>query len=179
MNWKSTAVVSSATVLATWFASAPPGVQPSTPPALSSVPAPVLPDSGVDIAREAERLHVRLRAEAAFRLPGRNPFRFNRVAPARGRVPVTPAPPAAQEVPVAPAAPAVPLKLAGIAEDSLEGQVLRTAIISTPTDVVLAKEGDTVMDVYRVLQIGSESVELTHPSDGSVLRLSFAPAATP
>jgi hypothetical protein len=65
--------------------------------------------------------------------------------------------------------------LAGIAEDSLQTGVERTAILSSPSGVLLVRAGDEVLGQYRVAAVEEGAVELNSLTDGSTLRLSLAP----
>jgi hypothetical protein len=175
MTWKAYATVSGATVLAGWLASAPP---PNAPGA--GVPAPsqaLLPRAAAppDIEREAMRLEARMRHEAAYTQPQRNPFRFGADRPtASAGFETAEAPPLAETpIPVVPPPPVV--SLAGIAEDQVEQRVERTAILSSPDGVLLVHEGEDVLGQYRVAKIESEAVELVRHIDGTTLRLDFRP----
>jgi hypothetical protein len=74
--------------------------------------------------------------------------------------------------------PAPVVSLAGIAEDQIDdlsGQrVERTAVLSSPDGVLLVREGDDVLGLYRVVTIDSDAVELER-HDGTTLRLGFRP----
>jgi len=166
MDWKSTAVISGAGILATWFFSMPPATTPSgalTP----AVRTPQTPTSNIDIEKEAARLQVRPLETPHYSEPSRNPFRFS------DRREASPSPASAA---VAPPAAIVPLTLPprialdGIAADTVGEQNQRTAILNTDGGVVLAKEGDQVAG-YRVGKISADAVELVKIDDGSVLRL--------
>jgi hypothetical protein len=165
MDWKSTAVISGAGILATWFFSMPPTVAP----ARAVAPAARVPQastSQIDIAKEAARLQVHRVEEPRYTEPSRNPFRFNaRREPARATVGVAPAPP-----PVVLPPPPPRITLDGVAADTMDAQSQRTAILNTDAGVVLAKEGDEVAG-YRVQKIAADAVELVKIDDGSVLRL--------
>jgi Tfp pilus assembly protein PilP len=129
-----------------------------------------------DIQREADRLRVRLREDPVFREPSRNPFRFAppaRVAPA----PREAAPPITEEpmAPVTPEQPTLRITLSGIAEDKVGDQVVRTAIVSTPSDVLLVKEGELIGDQYKVVKIAADAIELVRLEDGSIVRLALKP----
>jgi hypothetical protein len=67
------------------------------------------------------------------------------------------------------------MALTGIAEDTAGATSVRTAVLSTPDDVLLVREGDTVAGQYRVGPVMPSFVELTRLSDGSVVRLSLKP----
>ena len=169
MDWKSTAVISGAGILATWFFSMPPTHAPTS----VAVPAARGPRARaaaapLDIEKEAARLQVRPRAEEHYTEPARNPFRFNeRREPTRPTTGVAAAPPTI----VAPAPPPPPtITLDGVAADTVGGQEQRAAILHTDAGVVLAKEGDEVAG-YRVAKIAADAVELTKLSDGTTLRL--------
>ena len=178
MTWKSTAVLSGATVLATYFASAPPVVSPRFRAADQRQPGnaqSIAREAPVDIEREAARLQTRLREEPVFREPSRNPFRFgprdarvNRAPRAEGVTPQTVAP-------SADAAPAQPfIVLSGMAADVVDGSIRRTAILTTSNGVLLVGVGDNVGPEYRVKSIEEDSVELESLADGTVRRLRFA-----
>ncbi len=66
------------------------------------------------------------------------------------------------------------LALIGLAEEGSGEAVSRTAVLSAPGDVVLAKEGDEVSG-YRIERIAGDHIELSRVTDGSVLRLSIRP----
>jgi len=167
MDWKSTAVISGAGIVATWFFSMP----PTHAPAGAVAPAarePQTATSSIDIEKEAARLQVHPRQEPQYTQPSRNPFRFSeRREPARATTGVAAQPPA----PVVPLAPPPPrITLDGIAADTVGGLQQRTAILNTDGGVVLAKEGDQVAG-YRVARIAADAVELVKIDDGSVLRV--------
>jgi hypothetical protein len=151
--------------LAAWLAAAATsGVRPPGPVATALPPIGV---RGAALAAEIERLHNRLRPSVAPE-HSRNLFRF---APARaaaaavGAAVESPAP-----APAAPAAPVEPpFKLIGIAEDA----GVRTAILTSPSQLLMVKDGDSVASTYRVTGISADAVELTATSDGSVLRLAL------
>lgn len=168
MDWKSTAVISGAGILATWFFSMPPANAPTraVAPAARARRADL---STIDIEKQAARLQVRTRPDAAhYTEPSRNPFRFSeRREPTRPTTGVVAAPPVA----IAPLPPPPPtITLDGIAADSVGGQDQRTAILHTDGGVVLAREGDEVAG-YRVGKIAADAVELVKSADGSTLRL--------
>jgi hypothetical protein len=165
MDWKSTAVISGAGILATWFFSMP----PAAPPARAVAPAVRVPQastSQIDIEKEAARLQVHRVEAPRYTEPARNPFRFNAPRqPARATVDVAPAPP-----PVVLPPPPPRITLDGVAADTMDAQSQRTAVLKTDAGVVLAKEGDEVAG-YRVQKIAADAVELVKIDDGSVLRL--------
>jgi len=164
MDWKSTAVISGAGILATWFFSMPPAAAPTRAVA-PAVRVPQASTSQIDIEKEAARLQVHRVEEPRYTEPARNPFRFNaRREPARPTVDVAP-PPAVVLPPPPPR-----ITLDGVAADTMDAQPQRTAILNTSAGVVLAKEGDEVAG-YRVQKIAADAVELVKIDDGSVLRL--------
>jgi hypothetical protein len=175
MNWKSYAAVSGATVVAGWLVSAPPsnvpsGVQAPRQPARSAPAA----DAASDIERQATRLAARLGAERAFAVPARDPFRFaprRAAVAAAARVLATADAPPPPPVPVAAPAPAV--SLSGIAEDQIEGRASRTVVLSTPSGVLLAREGEEILGSYRVGRIESDAVELVPLGDAAPRRLTL------
>ena len=174
MSWKSYAAVSGATVLAGWLASAPPSNAPGR--AAPAVRLPATRDvRSPDIEREAERLQARVQREVEYTQPQRNPFRFGVARPEVNRGGDLPGPtPAPAPPPVAvPIVEPPPVTLSGIAEDQKGQQLERTAILSSPSGVLLVREGDPVLGEYRVARIESEAVELVK-SDGTTLRLTLS-----
>src|SRR6266540_2904383 len=82
MNWKATAAVSSATLLAGWLASAPPSL--TTPAALpSAAQSPQATAAASDIGQLAARLQAQTRRDAGYGEPERNLFRFGQSVPVR------------------------------------------------------------------------------------------------
>ena len=135
MTWKSTAVASGVTVVGMWVASYAPVPGPAgTPGAPTGAGTEA---ASMDIQREARRLHDRLQRAGAYREPSRNPFSFAAARRAASR-PVE-RPPAIDEptAAVEPVPPPFRISLAGIAEDTVEGAPVRTAVISTPDGVLL------------------------------------------
>lgn len=124
-------------------------------PAVGATPAPVPP--------------VNLEALAAARQgpndEPRNPFRYQpRVAPAPPR-PVAPPPTAVTEAP-RPAVPAgppppppIPLKFIGLVERA-NGE--KWAVLSDGKVTMHGKDGDIIDGRYRIVKIGTESIELTY-----------------
>jgi hypothetical protein len=169
MDWKSTAVISGAGVLATWFFSMPPAQQPVSVPTAAPARADRAQSATIDIQQEAARLQQRAPATTRYSEPSRNPFRFSerRSQPARPPVAAV-APVAAPVVPPPPPEPTIALD--GVASDTVDGVMQRTAILNTTAGVILAKEGEQVLG-YKVDKVAPDSVELTKVSDGSVLRL--------
>lgn len=173
MTWKSYAVVSGATVLAGWLASSPPSNAPVTA-ASSQRAAPDARAAESDIEEQASRLQERVRDETTYRDPARNLFRFGARQAARPEPAGDVAPePLVEIAPPAPQPPAV--SLSGIAEDRVGERLERTAILSTPSDVLLVREGDAVMGQYRVTKIEAGAVELLKLADGTMLRLALRP----
>jgi hypothetical protein len=174
VTWKSYVAVSGATVLAGWLASTPPSNAPESAAPGRRQPAAPRDVPASDIEREAERLQVRVRREVEYTRPQRNPFRFGAGRPDADRGGDLPAPvPPAQPIVTAPVAPPPLVSLSGIAEDQDGQRVERTAILSSPSGVLLVKEGDPVLGDYRVARIESEAVELLK-TDGSTLRLTLS-----
>jgi hypothetical protein len=140
----------------------------SAPPAPAASPssAPAIPD----IARQAARLDANLHAQTEYHAPSRNPFRFG-VRPPR---PVARTAPSIAVVspppPVEPPPPAI--RLAGIADDVIDGATVRTAILTTPDSLHLAREGE-MAGTYRVTKIGEESAELV-AADGTTLTVALS-----
>ena len=151
--------------LAAWLAAAATsGVRPAKPVATTLAPIDL---RGAALAAEIERLHDRLRPTAT---PdhGRNLFQFAQaIVQARPQS----APAVAAEITPAPiAAPVEPsFKLIGIAEDA----GVRTAILSSTSQLLMIKDGDIVSAKYRVTAISADAIELSDIADGHVLRLAL------
>lgn len=176
MTWKTYAAVSGATVLAGWIASSPQDNAP-TPTASTqrrTATSTAQATGGSDIEEQAARLQARLRHETTYREPARNPFRFGARAVER-TVPTERAdtPPPIETIAPAPLPP--PIRLSGIAEDRAGDRVERTAVLSSPSGVLLVREGDMVLGQYRVTRIDAEAVELADASGGPTVRLTLKP----
>ena len=127
-----------------------------------------------DIQAQAERLRTGLQGERNYTAPQRNPFRFEQhrdVDPGlveRG----TAFEPQPEPEPAPVAALPPPMSLSGIAEDQVNGEISRTAVVSSPAGVELVREGAEILG-YRVARIESDAVELVRTSDGSTRRLTL------
>jgi hypothetical protein len=171
MNWKSTVLVSGAGLVATVFGWVTTPVIPQRNPAPSApAVAPRTIPAAADIQHEAARLQSRLAPETTYRQPSRNPFRFGvRVDRRAAERPA----PLVQEpaVVIAPLTARPTIRLRGIATDTVDGAMQRTAIITTDAGLLLVREGETA-GAYRVTKIGDESVELSGPDGALTLSLS-------
>lgn len=143
---------------------------PATPPPAATAPARAAQGATQGAAAEPEPVApVKLEALAAERaVPGdtsRNPFRYQQraVAPpprsAAPPEPVTSEPPK----PVAPSGPPPPppitLKFIGILE---RANGVKWAVLSDGKVVMHGRDGDIIDGRYRIVKIGTESIELTH-----------------
>ncbi len=176
MNWKATAAVSTATLLAGWLASAPTS-SPATAALPSPSQSPQTAAAASDIGELAARLQTRTRRDAGYGEPDRNLFRFGPNIPVRSvasgpRVSAAAVPPV-EILPQAPPPP--PVSLSGVASDPDGERTVRTAILSSPAGVLLVHEGEEVLGQYRVVAIGEDSVALTRLSDGTALRITLKP----
>jgi hypothetical protein len=168
MNWKSTATVSTLTLLATWL-----GWMPAHQPPVTGAPSPtrdVRPVDAIDIQAQAARLQTRVRSELGYQDPKRNPFRFTpRSVPATPRArPIEVAP-----APVTVALSVFPFTLSGMATERVNGQPQRTAILTSASDVLFAKLDDRVGS-YTVTRIDEARIDLT-AADGTVRTLTLTP----
>ena len=183
MSVKGTALISGATVLATWLASAPvpetAAPQTAVPQSTANAPAraqarshTVAPPQVEDLGPEAERLARRVEAIASFAAPARDLFRF-RPAPGSAKVEV-PVAPEVSLAPIAVVAPAPPpFVLTGIAEDQQGNVLVRTGIVSGPGDLWLVKAGDTIDGHFQVVAVEADAVEIIRADTGAAVRLSF------
>ena len=176
MTWKSTALVSGVGVLATWLASVPPVAVGGG----SAVPARAVAGTtgaASDIREQAERLQAKMRQEIEYRAPSRNLFRYSATSVPRLPASLDRPPSAEQPAPIelAPAPAPMRITLSGIATDVVDGREQRTAILSTPAGVVLAREGETVGTAadgtFRVGTIGENAVALIRQDDGVSMTL--------
>lgn len=174
MTWKSYAAASGATVLAGWLASTPPAAVVENRPAAQSRSSRPAASPSSDIVEQASRLQARIRRETAYVRPQRNPFQFEAARPAVEAAAAIGEPALSAELSPAVANPAPSITLAGVAEDRLQSGVERTAILSSPTGVLLARVGDEVLGQYRVAAVEEGAVELLSLTDGSTIRLSLA-----
>ena len=173
MTWKSYAAASGATVLAGWLASTPPVSVAENRPAVPARSAGAVSSSAAsDIEEQASRLQARIRREAAYVRPERNPFQFEAARPVAQAVPEQLVSPPQVSGPVT--APPPTVTLAGVAEDRLPQGIERTAILSTPAGVLLLRVGEEVPGQYRVSSVEEEAVVLVSLTDGSTLRLSLS-----
>ncbi len=163
MTWKSYALVSGVGMVATYLVSTP------MPPAgAPTVARPVASRTEVasDIEEQAVRLQSRLRRQAPYQEPARNPFRFSqRPTPRQAAVPERVTAAAPVTAPLVPQPPAI--VLVGIAEDATAG---RTAILKTAAGIVFVRPGDTVSGEYTVRTIEESAVDLVG-AGGIVRRL--------
>lgn len=179
MNWKATAAVSGATILAGWLAAAPPEQATSSAVSARPSPSPDVPAAASDIQEQATRLQARLRPEGDYHNPERNLFRFGPKGRAESAA-TSYAPPAAapapEEVPSAPPLPPpIPVRLSGVASDQIGDRTERTAILSSPAGVLLVREGDEVLGLYKVARVGDDAVELLRLADGVTVRVALRP----
>lgn len=173
MSFKRTAtIVAVGGALATWLANAATSNREIAPAPIART-API-EMRGAELASEIARLHDRLRPDASPRQPGRNLFSFRPGAAQAAQAAPSPArlflaPPAS-----AVTSPESGLTLSGLAEDlGPDGETIRTAIISSGTQLFLVKAGEMVTDRYRVASISADAVELAATADGRTLRLAL------
>ncbi len=171
MTWKSYALMSGAGVISMWFAASLPSRMPGSMTPTQPREAAGAAAAASEIEEQANRLQARLQQERLYREPGRNLFRFVPAPAARPVVPAEaePAPLPRSEIAAAP--PPLPMKLAGVAADQTENGVVRTAIFSTFSGVVLAREGEEVLDRFRVTEVREDAVDLVTIADGTAVTL--------
>lgn len=158
-------------LLATWVqAPAAPAREDVAPSAVDVAAAEQAAQSTAPVARqideEAERLRQHLAAQIPFVLPARNPFSFSTVSEKpvpKGSEPFSTVPVEKGSDPLVlnpPASPAivVPL-LVGVTEDTVDGVVSRTAVLSMGDDMAIVKIGQPFMR-FVVQSISATSVEL-------------------
>jgi hypothetical protein len=164
MTWKLYAVVSAGAFAATYLVSAPKTQMAHSADSSSAARSARQSAAETEIEALADSLHVRLRSEAVYQRPGRDPFQFqSRIQKPPASVP----PPTVVESVSAPA-PVLPvLRLTGIADDIADGMPRRSAVISMPAGVLIVREGEPLAGLYTVVAITEDSVELEATVDGS------------
>ena len=160
-NSRAALSIGGATLLVAWLSFAgSPGVQPVSP--LQAGPAGEAGSTEslvADVRAQGERLRQRLAASPPMQQPARNPFAFGS-ARSKAAVPSEPLPRVGAEASQT-TAEEPPLALMGIAEHRRAGGTARTAVIVSGADeLLMVTVGDPVGQRYRVVAIGSESVEL-------------------
>jgi len=122
--------------------------------------------SGGDVQGLAPDVHLEALQQERSK-PGdvdRNLFRFKSkpaptpAGPGTTRPTEPPAPPAPTGPPPPPPVPPIPFKFIGILE--VPGQSQRVAILSDQRGVYHGREGDIIEGRYRILKIGTESIEM-------------------
>jgi hypothetical protein len=174
MTWKSYAAVSGAGLLATYLFSAPPMIAPGRAPATRPAADAGATRLSDDIEEQAARLASQTREQVVYRPPSRNPFRFGARAASNSPAPRAapePIPEAAQPDPAP--APPPPIRLTGIAANTVNGERQRVAVVLTSEGVVTAREGD-MAGAYRVVRIDEDAVEVVGP-DGTTRRVNLRP----
>jgi hypothetical protein len=149
------------------------GAAPETPLAPASVRADLDAVRAEEVAAHASRLRARLATMPARPGATRNPFRFESHARPAAHVTRTVVRDAAADA--AEPQPAVPVRpelhLIGMAEDSTDGVVQRTAIVSGLNQVYLVREGDQIAMRFLVRRVGTDAVEIEDLSDSTPISL--------
>ena len=127
--------------------------------------------AAANLQEETRRLDARLEAAQATP-PSRNLFQFG-ARPVAHRA-VAPAPIVAP-APLPP--PPIPflVRLTGIAVETVNGVEKRTAILSGPSGVELAANGENASPGYRVIEVGDTFAIVERIGDGTRQRLILAP----
>ena len=111
---------------------------------------------------ELRRLHTSLASMPSPSTARRDPFRFAGGAHGRPDTESVQTPAAATAGATDGETPSdrPPMQLLGIAEDGDPAAVERTAVIATPRQVYMVKEGDQIAFRFQVARIGADAVEL-------------------
>jgi hypothetical protein len=175
MTFRRVAVyLAGATLLAAWLSSAD-SLTPrrQSPPPETRMETEPADDLAREVRDEVRRLRTRLAVAPRPHAPLRDPFRFHAAGaadlPSHAVRPVA----SAGALPAAHPAISEPLlELVGIAEERRGEDRVRTAmIVSGDSELVMAAPGETLLGRYRVVTVGSASVELSDTLTGSTRRL--------
>jgi hypothetical protein len=152
-------VILAGVLIRVWFTT------PSSAPASGSRPAAARRQPPAGAATEAPDVKLEaLEAEGPRPTDARrNLFRFGavaRAAPAERTVPDRPFEMPAPPAPAVPSTPPISLKFIGIVEAPEQSK--RMAVLSDNRGVYWGREGDTIEGRYRILRIGTESIELAY-----------------
>jgi Tfp pilus assembly protein PilP len=109
---------------------------------------------------ELRRLHTSLASMPSPSTPRRDPFRFAGGAHGRSDTESEPATATAATTGGETPQDRPQMQLLGIAEDGDPAAVERTAVIATPRQVYMVKEGDQIAFRFQVARIGADAVEL-------------------
>ena len=149
------------------------GAAPETPLAPASVRTDLDAARAEEVAAHASRLRERLATMPARPGAKRNLFRFESHARAAAHLTRTvvrdAVPDAVESQPTAPVRPE--LHLIGMAEDTADGVVQRTAIVSGLNQVYLVKQGDQIAMRFLVRRVGADAVEIEDLSDSTPISL--------
>jgi Tfp pilus assembly protein PilP len=174
MTWKSYVLLSGVPLIASYLVST--RTNPVEEPAATRRMEAARPAAAIDIEEQASRLQARIRAQAAYHEPSRNPFRFSeRTESSRPASGFAPAAAAIEPLQLAPVRQPPMISLVGVATDEVDGVAQRTAILSTPQGVLLVRAGDVVGVEYKVVTVEEGAVELINVADSSIRRISFTP----
>jgi hypothetical protein len=164
--------IGGASLLVAWFSSAASLTFQRHRPPVAAAPEPQQTENlALHVQAQSKRLKERLAAAPLPQTPARNPFVFGRITVAEPppRRAAAPAEPVLAEMPAEPA-----LVLIGIAEQRVDGAVVRTAMITTAGDeLIMVKVGDPVIQRYTVSAIGANLAELLDVTTGRLRRLTL------
>jgi hypothetical protein len=136
----------------------PPSAEPSAGDAGRPHPSD---DARSRLNIELRRLHTSLASMPSLSTARRDPFRFAGDAHGRPETESVQARAATAEATGGETPPdRPPMQLLGIAEDGDPAAVERTAVIATPRQVYMVKEGDQIAFRFQVARIGADAVEL-------------------
>lgn len=161
-----------ASVLGVWLSSAASSMAQRDPGVAVAGHVQEAGGLALEVQEQGERLRQRLAAGPPPPRPLRNPFEFAPDAPpqratrpgrAADRPPFEPHPaaPAARE-----------LSLIGVATHQTPDGPTRTAMIATVDgELIMVRPDETVLDRFRVMAVGADSVDLLEPATGLTTRL--------
>jgi hypothetical protein len=168
-------VVGGAGILTVWLVAA--SIAPSRTVDIRTAPTTVgtPTDRSAPRSTPLTRFRAGLAAMQGSRAIQRDPFRFRpQASPGPGSRRVSPA--AVPELPGEPRPPRPELQLLGIAEDTRDGTVVRSAVISSMNQLYLVGEGEQMALRFLITRVGADSVDVEDLAEGVTFRIALSGA---
>lgn len=156
-------------LLVSWAVSAPAAPASAPPPALLVDALDQVTPIVANVNAQVDRMRERLASPPQFPAPERDPFRFGRrpESPRPAQVVIAAPPPG----PVEPAGPELP-RLVAITAETIDGSVVRRAVLSAGDSVSVVKVGDKI-GLFFVRSISLDAAELVDVASSLTYRISL------